>query len=159
MNIRIAGRIPCSFVNGFGARHVIFVQGCPHACPKCQNQDTWDPNGGYLMSTGALAKVVLEAAKKHPINGITISGGEPMGQSLAVLELIDKIKHERPNFDVWMYTGYELKDLPLENEIFERIDYLVTGPYRDDLKCEGHHYGSSNQSIWHKVDGKWIEVD
>ena len=40
--MRIAGILPCSFVNGEGARYVIFLQGCKHHCKGCHNPETWD---------------------------------------------------------------------------------------------------------------------
>lgn len=36
-NIKIAGITKESVVDGEGYRYVIFVQGCAHACPGCQN--------------------------------------------------------------------------------------------------------------------------
>ena len=44
--MRIAGFLPVSLVNGEGVRLVVFLQGCSHRCPGCQNPDTWDFNGG-----------------------------------------------------------------------------------------------------------------
>lgn len=52
--MRIAGINRCSFVNGPGARYVIFVQGCEHHCKGCQNPSTWDMNGGEEISVEAL---------------------------------------------------------------------------------------------------------
>ena len=33
-------------LNGDGLRVVLWVAGCNHCCPECQNPVTWDPNGG-----------------------------------------------------------------------------------------------------------------
>ena len=33
-------------LNGDGLRVVLWVAGCSHNCPNCQNQFTHDPNGG-----------------------------------------------------------------------------------------------------------------
>ena len=37
--------VPCDIANGEGVRVTLFVQGCDHHCPGCQNPTTWDPNG------------------------------------------------------------------------------------------------------------------
>ena len=72
--MRIAGTLPCSFVNGDGVRYVIFTQGCAHRCRGCQNPDTWGFGGGEEISVEELAEMIK--AKKH-IDGITLSGGDP----------------------------------------------------------------------------------
>ncbi|HCA72016.1 MAG TPA: anaerobic ribonucleoside-triphosphate reductase activating protein, partial [Ruminococcaceae bacterium] len=43
--LRLAGTEPESIVDGRGFRYTIFVQGCPHHCPDCQNPQTHDFNG------------------------------------------------------------------------------------------------------------------
>ena len=47
MKIRLAAYLqPDSIVDGEGVRTVIWTQGCPHACPGCQNPGTHDFDGG-----------------------------------------------------------------------------------------------------------------
>ena len=46
-----AGIIYDDIANGTGVGAVFFVQGCPHHCPGCHNQHTWDFNGGEKLST------------------------------------------------------------------------------------------------------------
>ena len=33
-------------LNGEGLRVVLWVSGCSHRCPGCQNAITWDPDDG-----------------------------------------------------------------------------------------------------------------
>ena len=51
MNIRIAGTVNDSIVDGPGLRFTVFTQGCPHHCPGCHNPETHDPMGGKDAGT------------------------------------------------------------------------------------------------------------
>ena len=137
--MRIAGILPCSFVNGDGARYVVFVQGCRHHCDGCQNLETWDFKGGTEITTEEIA---ADFRKHRLLDGITMSGGDPFCQQEECLALLNLL----PDVNVWIYTGYdyeEICDTPLAN----RADVLVTGRFVKELACEGKMYGSSNQKI------------
>ena len=54
MDIRIAGIINESIVDGWGIRYVVFTQGCPHNCKGCHNPETHDFNGGIVIDTDKL---------------------------------------------------------------------------------------------------------
>lgn len=137
--MRIAGILPYSFVNGDGARYVIFTQGCAHHCKGCQNPDTWDFSGGKEMSA---EEIVADFNKRRFADGITISGGEPFLQQWECLELLDLL----PDVNVWIYTGFEYEEI-CHTELAKRADVLVVGRFRENLRCEGKMYGSSNQRI------------
>ncbi len=76
-------------VDGPGLRCVIFFQGCPLRCLYCQNPDTQCMEGGQEMSIDELMRAV-ERIRPYfgPEGGVTLSGGEPLAQPLAVLELL-----------------------------------------------------------------------
>ena len=78
--MKIAGILPCSFVNGDGARYVVFVQGCSHHCPGCHNPETWDFDGGTEMTVEDIA---TDYRKHRLLDGITLSGGDPFFQQKA----------------------------------------------------------------------------
>lgn len=137
--MRIAGILPCSFVNGDGTRYVVFTQGCAHRCPGCQNPETWDFNGGYEITAQELAD---DFRKHRLLDGITLSGGDPFYQQESCLELLDLL----PGADVWIYTGFEYEEIK-DTALAKRADTLVVGPFKEDLRCEGKFYGSSNQRI------------
>ncbi len=48
-DIRIAGVVRESIVDGDGIRFVVFVQGCPHHCKDCHNPQTHDFDSGSIV--------------------------------------------------------------------------------------------------------------
>lgn len=140
--MRVAGVLPCSFVNGEGSRYVVFVQGCKHGCKGCQNPETWDFNGGYEMTTEEIA---ADYKKRRLLDGITLSGGDPFYQQEACLELLNLL----PGVNVWVYTGFEYEEIR-DTELAKKADVLVVGPFVEALRCEGEMYGSANQRIIRK---------
>ena len=76
--MRIAGTVSESIVDGPGLRLTVFTQGCPHRCPGCHNPQTHDPAGGREESTAAL---LARYAADPLLDGLTLSGGEPMEQA------------------------------------------------------------------------------
>ena len=137
--MRIAGVNTCSLVNGDGVRYVIFVQGCKHHCKGCQNQWSWDMDGG----TDIPVEMIAEDVRKHRmIDGITLSGGDPFYQQDECVELLKLL----PEYNVWIYTGFEYEEIA-DTELAKMADVIVDGPFVEELRCEGKMYGSSNQRI------------
>lgn len=142
LTLRIAGILSPSFVNGDGARYVVFLQGCPHHCQGCQNPDTWDFSGGTEVPIESIAQ---DYKSKKLLDGITLSGGEPFAQQEACVELLKLL----PDTNIWIYTGYEYEDIQ-NTELAKLADAIVVGRFIESLKCEGRMYGSSNQRIIRK---------
>lgn len=135
-------------LNGDGLRVVLWVAGCTHHCPQCQNPITWDIEGGLPFDEEAYAEVMTELEKDY-VSGITFSGGDPLHPENrgAVGALIEEIKAKHPQKTIWLYTGFvwdEIKNLPF----VARIDVLVDGPFQiDKLDVKLHWRGSSNQRV------------
>ena len=69
--IKIAGIVKESIVDGPGIRLVIFVQGCVHNCIGCHNPETHSFSQGYYMEIDS----IVEMVKSDPLlDGITLSG-------------------------------------------------------------------------------------
>lgn len=147
--------------NGTGCRVTLWISGCNHKCPGCHNPETWDYNKGeYLLYTprlksdNALHKVYKELDKSY-IQGLTISGGDPLAQNdvslLELLEFIQCVKHYYPSKDIWIYSGDVYEELikhPVKRNILDLCDVLVDGPYKQDLRDITLPFrGSSNQRI------------
>ena len=63
--------------NGDGLRTVLWLAGCEHHCPGCQNPVTWDKNGGIPFDEAAKQEL-LSSLEPDYISGITFSGGDPL---------------------------------------------------------------------------------
>lgn len=142
-------------VDGEGIRYAIFVQGCKHYCPGCHNPETWDMKSGKLKSVDTIVTAIRK--KKH-IDGITLSGGDPMYQAKACVELAKKLKEF--DYNIWCYTGFTYEEIidgedEAMKELLKYIDVLVDGPFIESKKSlEVPFKGSSNQRIIHLVNGK-----
>ena len=147
--VRIAGKIRHSSVNGPGVRYVVFFQGCPHKCKGCQNPETHDPFSGEEVY---ISELTDEIRNTRYIDGITISGGEPLMQPHAVKKLAEA--SHLAGLDVWLYTGWTFEEIMFDDtaeevkNTLEDLDVLVDGRFVESLKSQGSLYrGSSNQRI------------
>ena len=150
--MKIAGFYDESISNGLGWRAVLFVSGCPHHCPGCHNKAAQDFNYGEEFNEEEILKRIKE---NSILNGITISGGEPLCKENipGVLKFIKDVKEIRPEFNVWCYSGYTLDQLidrndEETNECLNQIDVLVDGRFVEAKKDPTLKFrGSSNQRI------------
>lgn len=135
-------------LNGDGLRVVLWVAGCNHCCPNCQNSQTWELSSGIPFDEDAYRELCEELSHSYT-KGITFSGGDPLhpANRETVADLIEKIKERFPEKDVWIYTGYrwdEIKALPL----LERVDVVVDGTFEERLKdVSAPWVGSINQRV------------
>ena len=148
MNIRLAGVVPESIVDGPGYRLAVFVQGCPHACPGCHNPKTHDFEGGYLADTG---EIIAKMGKNPLVRGVTLTGGEPMMQAAPLCEIAAAAREKGLN--VWCYTGFTLEALVRANDpdcmrLLDLVDVLVDGPYlAHERSLDLLYCGSRNQRL------------
>lgn len=133
-------------VDGPGLRTSIYFAGCAHRCPGCHNEHTWDFTAGKDMTVAEL----MEHIKEEGFN-VTFSGGDPLYQSEALIELARRIKTE--GYNIWCYTGFCFEDIlggEPENakELLDYIDVVVDGPFIMNFKDTSLRFrGSSNQRI------------
>lgn len=151
MKIRLAGELTIdSIVDGEGIRTVVWTQGCIHNCPGCHNPETHSFEKGFLRDVSELCN---EIATLEFQDGITLSGGDPLCQVDACLEIAKFCQNI--NLNVWCYTGYKMEDLLKRSEkekklkeFLENIDVLVDSPFILELKSYNVPFrGSSNQRL------------
>lgn len=147
--LRIANFEKESFVDGPGVRYTIFTQGCKHNCPGCHNPSTHSFTGGKDYSVSSIYKDILE---NKNIDGVTLSGGDPLYQVESCLVLAKKIK-DNTDLDIWCYTGFTFEEL-LESKdeyvhkLLNYIDVLVDGMFDISQKsAELQFRGSHNQRV------------
>ena len=135
-------------LNGDGLRAVLWVSGCDHHCPGCQNRQTWDACSGIPFDQAAKDELFSALARDY-ISGVTFSGGDPLfpGNRETVGALIRRIRQTMPDKTIWLYTGYDWEKV-CHMEIVRYLDGLVDGEFvaakKDPLLC---WKGSSNQRV------------
>lgn len=143
-------------LNGEGLRVVLWVSGCSHKCPGCQNAITWDEDDGLIFNDAAKDEIYKELEKSW-CSGLTLSGGDPLflKNRCSIANLVSEIKEKFPDKSIWCYTGYTWEDLLKQKKedknlaaILKNIDVLLDGKFVLKLANEKLHYvGSSNQKI------------
>ena len=133
-----------SVVDGPGIRTVLFMQGCDIHCKGCQNKSTWNINKGKKIEIDDL---VNELNKKVFNKKITISGGEPLMQKEALIELVTKLNDLK--FDIALYTGHQREDVP--SILVEKIKYLKSGNFVKKLKTTIKPFVGSENQIFEEI--------
>lgn len=150
MNVRInKAHYPVTTL-GPGKRVALWFQGCTLACIGCLSRDTWAPDPGMMLPLSGLLAWIADL--DGPIDGVTISGGEPFQQPVALHALLGALdtwrrERERP-VDLMAYSGYSLKHLQRHHgDILERIDAVIPEPFRRAEPSSDPWLGSANQRI------------
>lgn len=86
----------------------------------------------------------------RPLDGVTISGGEPFQQREALYAMVHEIRAIEmrlgADWDIMLYTGYAFDEVSAEKEVLSEIDLLIAGPY-DAALPKAALRGSSNQTL------------
>lgn len=150
MNVRIAGTVCESIVDGPGLRYTVFVQGCPHNCPGCHNPQTHSFDGGRTVKIGELFAECVE----DPLHqGVTFSGGEPFCQAEPLFHLGEMFKER--GYDLLCYSGWTFEELLRKSaaekyvkNLLSITDILVDGKFILDRRSLSLKFrGSDNQRI------------
>jgi len=132
-----------SRANGPGARFVVWLQGCTLGCPGCFNPATHDSSGGRERSIDELCAEIPD-----DVEGITLSGGEPLQQAGAAAELLDRARAR--GLSTLAFSGYsldEIRALPGGPAVLDRLDVLIDGRYVAGERLATGLRGSANQRI------------
>ncbi len=144
MIARVHAREPRSRANGPGTRFVIWLQGCTLGCPGCFNPGT-HATGGDAIEVGALLD---ELRATRGIEGLTLSGGEPLQQAPAALELV--LGARRLGLSTLVFSGYRREEIAaqaLGPALLAHLDVLIDGRYQAGDRLGAGLRGSANQQI------------
>ncbi|EKT65293.1 anaerobic ribonucleoside-triphosphate reductase-activating protein [Providencia alcalifaciens] len=143
---------PVDVVNGPGTRCTLFVAGCIHQCRGCYNQSTWRVDSG-IPFTQKMEDQIIQDLQDTRIRrqGLSLSGGDPLHPANlpAILRLVKRVKAVCPDKDIWMWTGYKLDELTLEQQkVVSFVNTLIDGKFEQELYDPALLWrGSSNQVI------------
>ena len=140
-------------VLGPGKRVGIWLCGCPRRCRGCSNPELWEQLPRYKTTAGDVFEMVRSIAAENPIDGFTISGGDPMMQAEELSELISLLRNISE--DILVYTGYELSEL--DPRYLRGIAVLIDGEYIEERNSNCFLRGSDNQKI-HVLDARYADI-
>lgn len=130
---------------------MVWLKGCALACPGCFNPHLWDPKGGTEVSVRALAERIHAVAG---LRGVTLSGGEPLEQPEAVIELLGRLERR---LDTVIFTGFSLEEIKADAKkapVLACVDLIVAGRYVRELGSDQNLWaGSSNKGV-HALTGR-----
>jgi anaerobic ribonucleoside-triphosphate reductase activating protein len=129
---------------GYGQRVAIWMQGCSLQCPGCISHDTWAHGHGkvpFTTLTTSLASWLSQA------DGLTVSGGEPFEQPLALACLLRWWRQNHEG-DILVFSGYSWEHLSSRySQLLALIDVLISDPYQQDAGQTLPLRGSDNQRL------------
>lgn len=145
--LQVAAYLARSRVNGPGLRSVVWLQGCHLRCPGCFNPEFWPFEGGQSYSVTALADLLIQDPE---IEGVSFSGGEPLAQGDALLNLLKLLRIA--NKGILVFTGIAGTTLrsssdPVILELMKHVDLMVAGPYDRLHPSNQPLLASSNQEL------------
>jgi anaerobic ribonucleoside-triphosphate reductase activating protein len=137
---------------GPGERLAIWTVGCTKHCEKCANPELWDGNPEKDIVIDELMGAIKNNIGKLTIDGVTITGGDPLEQYEELCHLLPLLNEITD--DILVYTGYTIEQaasiMPMEAwaKIKQYASVLIDGTYIDDLNDnECALRGSKNQNI------------
>lgn len=148
---------------GPGKRAVIWFHGCALNCPGCIAKEMNEATSFTEWAPADLADWVLT---RTDIEGVTLSGGDPLDQNAEALwEFVDTIRG-KSKLTLLCYTGRtwaQLQHAPagsLIHNILSALDVLIDGPYVETLNDGSLWRGSANQEVHFLSDhyAEWKSV-
>lgn len=133
-------------VLGPGNRVGIWLNGCNRGCAGCISPELQFYDASKEVAVNELMQMIQRI--EAPIDGFTISGGEPFLNPAALNVLVQSLVSICD--DILIYTGYTIEELRAQkNEAVDSVlntcAALIDGPYIKELNDDKGLRGSSNQ--------------
>ncbi len=129
---------------GPGKRVAIWVCGCPIRCEGCANPELWEFDENKNIKISVLLDLIEKIVSENPVDGFTITGGEPFYQSEDLHALLAALS--KWSEDILVFTGYYYEQIAKE-ESLDHIAVLVDGPYIKERNRGLTLRGSDNQTV------------
>lgn len=131
---------------GWGRRVGIWTQGCTIGCVGCMSRDTWDADPGADVPVDEVLRIVEQCGA---VDGVTISGGEPLEQPEELEDLLIRLRSMLGDTgDILCYSGRGRRVVETAYaHLLARVDAMVVGPFIQRKACDDALRGSSNQEI------------
>lgn len=145
----------CTEVEGPFKRLCIWFQGCNRHCKGCCNKALQPLKPANIISLEDLLKIIRKSKIENKIEGITLSGGEPLLQT-GLVKLLEEVKNLE--LGIILFTGYQLNEI--EDNLKSQCDIIIDG-YFDEQKIDNDRalVGSLNQNINYISDRYTNEKD
>lgn len=129
---------------------MIWTQGCSLHCSGCWNPQTHSPLLGFQLEIPEVVEWFGNLSRENRVEGLTISGGEPMEQAPAVLELLRQLKAADPALSLGLFSGYCERELLSSDwpAIRDHLDFAVVGRYNPRSPCVNTIVSSTNQTLY-----------
>ncbi|MEU2061251.1 4Fe-4S single cluster domain-containing protein [Streptomyces sp. NPDC013455] len=160
---RIHSTLARSTANGPGARFVVWSQGCTLACDGCFNPGTHPVRpGDPARDPGGrpVADLVEEVLGTDGIEGVTLTGGEPLEQTEAVAAFCGAVRR-RSDLGIIVLTGFTRAEVEGDARRAAAVadtDLVVAGRYNARLRLGAGLRGSSNKEYW-ALTGRYTAAD
>ena len=114
----------------------IRTQGCKVGCRNCDTLESWDENKGKSMSVGE----IVEELYSHSPEVISITGGNPLEQDIALVPLI----HEINRTFITSEINIEVTGQDYNERVFDLVDRISL-----DLKTPSTGVKANKENITH----------
>ena len=156
--LRVHDFVARSRANGPGVRAVLWLQGCTIGCPECFNPATHPRDAGERASVDELRARVADLSPG--IEGLTVSGGEPLEQARPLRALLERLRRETP-LSVILFTGFTWEEVTAAAEMANVLpfgDVLMAGRYDAARRLARGLRGSANKTT-HFLTHRYAEDD
>jgi anaerobic ribonucleoside-triphosphate reductase activating protein len=134
---------------GPGRRLALWVAGCTLRCPGCISPELQPAGSGEEIAVARLARHMLNLP--GPLDGLSLTGGEPFEQAGALAALLEIVLAARPQWDVLAFSGYPLSTLRRRvadaDKLLAHCDLLIAGPYAKRRPAHHPLAASDNQRV------------
>ena len=150
--LKIARKTECCRVLGPGCRAVIWFHGCSRNCDGCIAKSMNLSEDFEECTPEELYEWVKTC---NNIEGLSISGGEPLEQNIKdLIDFFKLVESDSRNLSIILFTGFTYDEIVQSKikEVLSFIDVLIDGTYKKELNDNAGLRGSSNQVIHFLTD-------